>query len=200
LQGEATRLGLVQAAVQALESGGEQAVRVREVAAVLGVSVGAVYHHFESREELIVAARIHQFIALASGDVEAVRELVERSATVAELRRGMHFLTRAAHSGARARYRRLRAEVAGVAGHNPHLTEALAAAQEQCTSELAAVVDDAKAKGLVRAEFDSRAVATLLQGVTLGLVLDDINLAHPAEPDAWFALVDHLYEQLLAAD
>lgn len=74
-QGEATRGRLVEVAVAALERGGEQAIKAREIANALDVSVGAVYHHFESRRDPIVAARIAQFEAVITGDVDAVRDL-----------------------------------------------------------------------------------------------------------------------------
>lgn len=197
LQGEATRARLVAVAIEALEQGGEQTIKVREVAAALGVSVGAVYHHFESREDLIVAARVAQFDGVISGDLEAIGDLVDRSDDVDTLRRGMRFLTRAAHSGARARFRRLRAELAGVAGHNPELSAALGAAQDRCTSGLTEIVEIAQRKGLVRPDLDSRSVATFLQAITLGLVLNDINPTNPVDEDAWFDLTDHLYEGML---
>lgn len=200
LQGEATRAKLVAVAVEALERGGEQAIKVREIAAALGVSVGAVYHHFESREDLIVAARIFQFDGVISGDVEAIRTLVDECRTVDELRRGMRYLTRAAHSPVRERFRRLRAEVAGVAQHHEELSAALAEAQDRCTSDLAAAIAEAQRKGLARADLDPRAIATFIQAVSLGLVLDDINSVHPMDGDAWFAFTDHVYESMLVPD
>lgn len=200
LQGEATRTRLVEVAVAALERGGEQAIKVRDIANSLDVSVGAVYHHFESRKDLIVAARIAQFEAVITGDVDAIRDLVDRSVTVDDLRRGMQFLTRSAHSDARSRSRRLRAEVAGVAVHDLDLSAGLARAQDDCTSAFADIVAVAQRKGLVRPELDPRAVATFLQAVTLGLVLNDINAVHPMDPDGWFALTDHVYESMLATD
>ena len=200
LQGEETRARLVAAAVDALDHGGEQAIKVRDIAGALGVSVGAVYHHFESREDLIVAARIAQFNAVISGDVEAIRDLVDRSDTVEELRSGMRFLTRAAHSDARSGFRRLRSEVAGVAVHHAELSAALSLAQDECTTALAEIVELAQRKGLAAPQLDARAVATFLQAISLGLVLNDINDVHPMDPDAWFAFTDHLYDTLLVLD
>ena len=198
LQGEATRARLLAVAVAALEHGGEQNIKVRDMANALGVSIGAVYHHFENREGLIVAARIAQFDGLLAADVEAVRDLIDRAHTVDDLRRGMRFLTRAAHSDARARFRRIRAEVAGVALHNAELSEALAEAQDRCTTSITEIVELAQRKGLANPDLDPRAVATFLQSVSLGLVLNDINTVHPMDQEAWFAFTDRFYETLLA--
>lgn len=194
---DSTRARILATVIETLEQGGEQAVRIRDVAASVGIAVGAVYHHFDGREGLIAAARVAQFERVLGGDVEAIRDLVQRSATVDELRAGMHFLTRAAHSEARAPLRRLRAEVTGVARHNPTLAAALSETQDRRTSELADSVAVAQSAGLVRPELDPRSVATLLQAVTLGLVLNDINLAQPVDEESWFELIDHLYEGLL---
>ncbi|HNI34247.1 MAG TPA: TetR/AcrR family transcriptional regulator [Microthrixaceae bacterium] len=194
---DSTRARILATVIETLEQGGEQAVRIRDVAASVGIAVGAVYHHFDGREGLIAAARVAQFERVLGGDVEAIRDLVQRSATVDELRAGMHFLTRAAHSEARAPLRRLRAEVTGVARHSPTLAAALSETQDRRTSELADSVAVAQSAGLVRPELDPRSVATLLQAVTLGLVLNDINLAQPVDEESWFELIDYLYEGLL---
>ena len=197
-QGEETRTRLVEAAVSILEAGGEQAIRIRDIAAALGVSVGAVYHHFDGREDLIVAARLAQFEGVLVGDVDAVRELVANSSTVDEMRQGIRFLNRAAHSAARAPFRRLRAEVAGVAHHNAALAAEMSRVQAAYTDELTAALQVAKDKGLGNPSLDPRAVATFLQAIVLGLVLDDINLEQPMDREAWHALTDQMYDVLLA--
>lgn len=200
MQGEATRSRLLAVAVDALEAGGEQAVKVREIASAMGVSVGAVYHHFQNREDLIVAARIAQFEGAITGDLDAIRAVVERAETVDELRAGVHFLTRAAHSGARAEYRRLRAEVAGVARHNPDLRAALGRVQNECTTALTEIVELAQRKGLGNQALDARSVATFVQAISLGLVLDDVNVVEPMDRDAWFVFTDQMYETLFRHD
>lgn len=197
--GDSTRARLVQVAVRVLQEGGEQAVKVREIASALGVSIGAVYHHFQSREDLIVAARIEQFRGVLSQDVAAIRDLVNRVRTVGELRDGMREITRMAHGPARAPFRRLRAEVAGVATHNEHLAEVLSQVQEQCTAEMAELIEITQRKGFGNPALDPRAVATLMQATALGLVIDDVNMEHPVDPEAWLALIDALYETLLVA-
>lgn len=199
-QGEATRTRLVDLAVTALERGGEQAVKIRDVAGALGLSVGAVYHHFASREELIVAARLAQFEGAVLGDVAAVRAAVEQSNTVAALRERMHALNRAAHGADRAPFRRLRAEVVGVARHNRGLAEALSKVQAERTAELVEVATLARDKGLTRSDLDPLAVATFLQAVSLGLVLDDVNEDTPDDREAWHRFADHIYEGLLAPE
>ena len=52
----------------------------------------------------------------------------------------------------------------------------------------------------MRRDLDARAVATLLQGVSLGLVLNDINLVTPMDAESWFALTDQVYRSLLVTD
>lgn len=200
MQGEATRTRLVDLAVAALERGGEQAVKIRDVAGAVGLSVGAVYHHFESREELIVAARLAQFEGALAGGVAAIRGAVEQASTVDELRQAMRQLNRIAHAADRAPFRRLRAEVVGVARHNTGLAAALSEVQQARTAEMVEVVLLARDKGLGNPDLDPVAAATFLQAVTLGMVLDDVNLASPMDREAWHRLTDHVYEALLAPD
>lgn len=198
LQGEATRTRLVALAVAALERGGEQAVKIRDIAGESGLSVGAVYHHFDSREELIVAARLAQFEGAIVGDVAAVRTAVERSATVADLRVEMRALNRLAHAPDRAPFRRLRAEVVGVARHNRGLAVALSKVQAARTAELVEVATLARDKGLAHPDLDPVAVATFLQVVSLGLVVDDVNEDAPMDRDHWHRFTDRVYDALLA--
>lgn len=196
-QGVATRGKLLQVVVDLLDSGGEQAVKVREIANALGVSVGAVYHHFDSREELIVAGRIAQFEGAVAGDVESIRDLVNRSATVDEFRTGMRALTRAAHSPSRARFRRLRAEAAGAGAHNPALGAALARVQEDCTGSLTEITAAAQHKGLVDPRKDPRVLASFIQMMAFSLILDDINTIQPMDRDAWASYMDVVFETFL---
>ena len=54
--GEAQRDQILTGAVQLLAEHGADTIRLRDVAAVAGVSVGMIQYYFESREKLVVAA------------------------------------------------------------------------------------------------------------------------------------------------
>jgi AcrR family transcriptional regulator len=190
------RSRILAAAIDALERGGEQAVRIRDITEGLGISVGAIYHHFHSREGLIVAARIQQFAGAAFDDNVRIRAFVEAAETPEQVLAGVLETVRRVHSPERATNRRLRAEVIGVARHNADLERALADAQRARTNEVTEVVELAQQKGFVDASLDARAVATLLQAVALGKVLDDVNGDEPVDQDAWVSVMTRVWHAL----
>ncbi|MCO1660705.1 TetR/AcrR family transcriptional regulator [Pseudonocardia sp. S2-4] len=68
----ATRRTLIRAASQLLDEGGPDAVTLRAVGALAGVSRGAPYGHFESKEHLLTQLAVEAWNALAD-DVEQLR-------------------------------------------------------------------------------------------------------------------------------
>lgn len=56
---DATKQRILDALVDLLADAGSEAVSVRRVAAGANVSIGAVQHHFPTRDDLVVAAMIH---------------------------------------------------------------------------------------------------------------------------------------------
>ena len=70
----------------------------------------------------------------------------------------------------------------------------------RATADFTSVIELAQRKGLAVADLDAQAVATFLQAVTLGLVLNDINTVSPMDPDAWYLFTDRVWEMLLPPD
>jgi len=83
----ATRGALVQAAAQLLDEGGPEAVTLREVGSRAGVSRGAPYGHFESKERLLAQLAVDAWDLLADR-VEALRADADLSSTL-RLERGL---------------------------------------------------------------------------------------------------------------
>ncbi|WP_405593001.1 TetR/AcrR family transcriptional regulator [Streptomyces sp. NBC_01092] len=68
---------LLQAAVEQIEARGVAAVRIADVASVLGVSNALVLYHFATKEKLVAAAFTHA----AQGDLAHLRRLLGRRTT-----------------------------------------------------------------------------------------------------------------------
>ena len=68
----ATRRALLDAAAELLDSGGPEAVTLREVGARAGVSRGAPYRHFADKEALLVAVATEAWRQIGD-DVEGLR-------------------------------------------------------------------------------------------------------------------------------
>jgi AcrR family transcriptional regulator len=67
------RRALIEAAVEAIASRGIEALNLRQLAAQAGVTAGAPYHHFPSREQLLRAVAEEGF-GLLEADLIAARE------------------------------------------------------------------------------------------------------------------------------
>src|SRR5438270_5047268 len=81
---------LLDAAVRVFASKGYRNARLDDVAAEAGVTKGAVYHHFDNKEELLVRALDHH-LARVFGRIESV--LADKRETAAE--RLTHIVRRA---------------------------------------------------------------------------------------------------------
>jgi AcrR family transcriptional regulator len=71
-QREATRLALIDAAIECLAEGGYPSLTTRRIAQRAGVAQSTLMHHFETREALLVEAVTHLAAKLAH---EALREI-----------------------------------------------------------------------------------------------------------------------------
>ena len=89
---ELTRDALLTAALSAFSNEGYDAVRVEEVAAAAGVSVGSVYVHFESKQGLYVAAVERAFAMLEDAMASAYDEYRSPAAQVDAAGRVYHRL------------------------------------------------------------------------------------------------------------
>ncbi|MCB1001277.1 MAG: TetR/AcrR family transcriptional regulator [Acidimicrobiales bacterium] len=191
-QRAATRQRILEVATQLFDEHGD--VRVTELAAACGLSVGALYHHFPSRDDLLVAVQLGRYQGSLPDDVEHVVRLFERAPDAAAFREGMLSLTRAVRSPARTRARLQRAEVIGRSLHHPEVAAALAVEQRRVNDRVAEAVRSAIGRRLVRADLDPAAVALLIQMLGFGHVLAELDPASAPSGDAWDHLVDRLLD------
>lgn len=86
-----TRTRLLDAANRIIESAGERALRLRDVAREVGISEPTIYHYFSDRDSLIVAALASRYKAELAVTVDpflpAVRECKSREEFVTILQR-----------------------------------------------------------------------------------------------------------------
>ena len=89
--GESTRDRLIDAAIEIIESDGEQAVKVREVASRAGVTEPSLYHFFGDRNGLIEEAQAERFrrnqMDVLSGFATAILECESREEFVELVRK-----------------------------------------------------------------------------------------------------------------
>ena len=92
---ESSRRKILNAAIAAIEEGGEASVNVRDVASKAGFSVAMIRHYFENREGLIIAARTEHYQASMLTWFPEMARIVNEATTATELREGfLGFLDR----------------------------------------------------------------------------------------------------------
>lgn len=170
---------ILSVAVQVLESRGEAALRIAEVAEAADVALGLISYHFGGRDGLIVAAQQRRFAGLVRDDGAAFKRILDDVRTRDDLVAASSDLTRALLDSRRAQIRLSRiAAVASTFGRD----DAYAITGEivdQLLTDYSTHIAQAQARGLMRSDLDARAIATFVQSYALGLVVFDLDPSSP---------------------
>lgn len=134
---------LLRAAIEQIEARGVAAVRIADVAAVLGVSNALVLYHFSTKEKLVAAA----FTYASEGDLAQLRKVLGRRTTA--LRRLRAAVRWYAPTG-QAKGWRLWIEGWAVALREPALQEVIRDLDRQWKAALAEVIAEGVAAGEFR--------------------------------------------------
>jgi AcrR family transcriptional regulator len=182
--------------LEQLETGGEAAVRIDEVRARSGVSIGSIYHHFGDRDGLIVAAQLRRFARYAEAEISALSEIVQRSANLEQFRRAIRQLTLKARSSLREAERWGRIGVLGSSIGRVELQSEIRTIQTRLTDEFQAHVAQGQARGFFRDDLDARAIAVFVEAYTLGFALNDLD-EYGVDEQAWEQVVWSVLDGLL---
>ncbi|TXL87502.1 TetR family transcriptional regulator C-terminal domain-containing protein [Streptomyces sp. IB2014 016-6] len=166
---EERREDLLRAAIEQIQTRGVAAVRIADVAAVLGVSNALVLYHFSTKEKLLAAA----FRYAAEEDLAQLRELLGRRTSA--LRR-LHAATRWYAPTGEAKGWRLWIEGWAAAPREPALHEVASELDQQWKSALAAVITEGVDAGEFRCA-DPVATAWRLTALLDGLAVQMTSYA-----------------------
>ena len=191
----ATRELLLEAAIEVIESEGEQAVKVRDIATRAGVTEPSLYHFFGDRNGLIEEAQAVRFgrgqMDVLAGFANAILDCRSREEFVELVRTAF---TNALQP-ARAPQRFTRVNVLGSIQGRPNLQERLADYQRETNKVVGDALRVAQKLGFVRPDLDCYVLAVWTVGLATGRVLIEIDPTL-VDGDAW----NHLaVEALLAA-
>jgi AcrR family transcriptional regulator len=165
----ATQRAVLAATLELIDEGGEPAVRVAEVARRAGVTTGAIYSNFDSREGLIAAAHV------AHMERELRDDMVSRVAADdrtyghpdADPEWRAHAFEIFSQPG-RVRRRRW-AEAALMAHRNEELAEAMIPIAREALEHVVEQIRHAQEMGWQRKDLDAEAMAVFSVGATLGV-------------------------------
>lgn len=188
---------IVDAAVAAIEVGGEPGLRVNDIARDSEVSVATLYHYFGDREGLVVAARQKQYAGSTGIYFERFSQAARGAKTCGELAKVLcGFFGHATDESSRA-MRFLRAEIIGSSRTRPQLSAALREVQEDLACKLTLVFADAQERGLMRNTISARDIAEFALAVHLGSVLPDLLAGEDGGTTSLDAMFGEFVESLL---
>ncbi|HET8618995.1 MAG TPA: TetR/AcrR family transcriptional regulator [Acidimicrobiales bacterium] len=177
--GDEVRARLVRAAAAVFAREGYAGTRIMDIVREAGVSTGAVYGRFRSKNELLREAVVSGSArggVLASG-ADSLGEL---------LRFGARLVDRPLFS-----FEAMRLEAYVAARREPEVAEALDTAYERWREGVEPLVADAEADGSI-AGLDPEAVLFLYRTLYLGLLLHRGSGLEGPDPEAWRALIERV--------
>ena len=182
-----TRERLLEAAIDAIEAGGEVSVRVDRIAAAAGVTKPMIYAHFVERDGLIVAAQAERYRRALAFGLSEMAAAVDRCGSAEDYAALMRSWVRSFADADGMRRRAMRVEVLGSAVSRPGLRAAIRDVTAAHVAQLAATITTAQQRGWVTTQFSAATFAAWWTGLVLSRHTVE---THPDDYDldAWDAL------------
>ena len=190
-----TRERLLQAAIAVLETRGEAAIRVDELARSANVSKPSVYHFFGSREGLVVAALAEMYRRSLAYDRELLLEAARSAADRQEFIRTFRAAIASFSDDDGVQRRAFRTEVLGAAVSRPGLQQAVVEMHREQTSFLTQFFTVGAERGFVSLPYDMHTTALWAIAVMLGRHVAEIDPA--VDLAAWDRLTSDTFVRLL---
>lgn len=159
-----TRTRLLEAAIAVIADGGEQAVKIRDIAQSADVTEPSVYHFFGSRDGLISAAQAERYARDQEPILFAFAKAVRECRTKRDFTSAVKSHLEQAFVPERSDVRAMRVNVLGSSQGRPDLERVLAAEQRRINKMLAEPFREAQAKGWIPATLDPEILAVWIIG------------------------------------
>lgn len=175
------RAQLLDAAARVFARQGYSGTRIQDIVRESGLSTGAAYGRFRSKDHLLreaVIARTGRVAHLGNTAGGRVADLIQRAARLS----GDPLTDDEA----------VRLEAFVTSRREPDVAEAVAEAQAGWRSAIQPVVDAAVADGTVAADVDPEAVLYFVRTLHLGLLLQRAAGISGPDPDSWAELVHRI--------
>lgn len=175
------RAQLLDAAARVFAAKGYSGTKIADIVKEAGLSTGAVYGRFRSKDELLRAAVIAQRGSFS--DMDALKGV-----KVADVIRAIATAKRTTLSDAEA----VRLEAFVTARREPDVASAVAQAQAEWRDAVQPLVDAALEDGTVADDVDPEAVLYFVRTMHLGLLLQRAAGIASPDPERWDALVTRI--------
>jgi len=177
------REAILVAAQATIDSAGESAVRITEVARQAGVTQGMVSYYFKDREGLIMEAQLASYRAAVDQDAALLLRGVKKFNTADEFHDFVKLATRELTNISRLSNRIARVVVLGAAVNRPDLKARVLEVQEKLINDLEEVAAIAQEKGFFPTDLSARAIGSFVASYTLGLIVADLDTQRPNDEE-----------------
>jgi AcrR family transcriptional regulator len=183
---DALRRRLLDAAIRVVAQKGYDGARIRDIVKEAGMSTGAVYGRWESKDDLVREALASRLLDAAGGapDVDRVTDLIASRAMKTE--------------GPLTEVEAAQLEIFVAARRDADVAEGLRQALAEYRAAVQPLVDTAVKDGTVGDAFDPEAVLFFVQTIALGLRVQRAAGVPAPDPAAWQALVRQIVESFAA--
>ncbi len=174
-RGRATAAKLIEFAAKELDKVGPVKFDIDSVLRKSKISKGSLYHHFGSKNGLLVAVETQQFIKYLDEQNTLLRNLVETRKSASDF---LTLMTRVMEiSGLRENrdLRKKRIRAIAVAAHDRDLSEFIKTEQIKGSLYLAQTLQIAKDRGWIKPDVDVLAASYWIQGLFMGHIMLDIT-------------------------
>ena len=175
------RVRLLDAAARVFARQGYEGTKIMDIVRESGLSTGAVYGRFRSKNDLLRAAVCERAVTMArlgDGGIARVADLISRLASRT--------------TGALTDDEAVRLEAFVAARREPEVAKALTEANAGWRAAVQPLVDAAVADGTVAADVDPEAVLFFVRTVGLGLLLQRAAGVPGPDQKSWEALVNRI--------
>lgn len=176
---------LLEAAGRVFASRGYAGTKVLDIVREAGLSSGAIYGRFESKNALLMEAVVTRAIRAASDRARSARTVADFLVRTAVDRQGSLNTTEA-----------IQLEAYVAARREPEVAEAVGEARRRWRLALERVVRAARADGTLSADADVESILYFLETVHLGLLLQRGAGFEPPDSEAWSTLIRHIVGSL----
>jgi AcrR family transcriptional regulator len=170
-----TRQRLLELALIELDKNGLSGFDLDDLLARSKISKGSLYHHFGSKNGLIIAAEVHLLLATYDEGNRLLRLLIENTKNADEFASHMELMVRTATNAESEESRQRRVRALALAQHNPGLAKEIRKSQIVGTNYLAETMQIAVDNGWLRSDINVKAFSYWQQGMFFGHKLLDIT-------------------------
>jgi len=174
-RGRATAAKLIEFAAKELDRVGPVKFDIDSVLRKSKISKGSLYHHFGSKNGLLVAVETQQFIKYLDEQNTLLRNLVETRNSASDF---LTLMTRVMEISGLPESRELRKKrirAITVAAHDRDLSEFIKTEQIKGSIYLAQTLQIAKDRGWIKPDVDVLAASYWIQGLFMGHIMLDIT-------------------------